>query len=522
MRDRVCLSFVEPAFGDTLSTLVTASSRQLAKRLLVSCAAMGIALACYAPTQLTVDIASDLDCPRAGIYVGSSLASAEIAAVTDRCERRDASTVEIGTFVLVPKGDRDAKLTMHFVAAVGRDPETCRGGPSASCVVARRIVSFIPHKSRTLRVRLDRVCQGVYCPEDQTCVGGRCRSALVGDDDDDCAGCGATDGGPDGGADADAETTDANGDAPTQDAGPPCPGATAGGVVATTAGLADFVAVTSDRVVWVVESAGDTNVFSKRLAAGEVPVSHGQITGQPTSLFAESNRAWVGTSVGLGTTAFAGGDLQRHGGVFPVTSVVARSGTAYVSTTDPGGKASLVAATPGAATTLIDLYPKALLALGSGTQVFALATSTGNVDELSLTPSSATIIQSISGPVKSVWLAVGDGAPYVSTTGSSPASIVRVGGAEHCFISTGRRIAADSTGIYALDQTPDLAVLVRCPAPGVLPLGLPPTAVPLETTRYTAVAALAVSPDPNGCVYFSAVVAGSGPISQIRATRRYP
>lgn len=181
--------------------------------------------ACKAPTQITIELRTDVRCADVrgtAITVGSlgSLEGTPATTVTTAC---DPATGRIGSMVIVPSGARDDQVALRFVMGLGRDPGECAPPAyGAGCIVARRALRFIEGRSLVVPVFLGAVCNGIPCEATQTCAGGSCTTAVI-EDSSRCAepsGCGESALGPGATPDAgppDAPETDAAG--PTPDAG---------------------------------------------------------------------------------------------------------------------------------------------------------------------------------------------------------------------------------------------------------------------------------------------------------------
>jgi hypothetical protein len=140
--------------------------------------------ACYSPTQIELALSTDIPCPTvaagggAEISVAAStegLASEEPVTTTTACNGSS-----IGTLVLVPSGGRGDRVALQIALRFPGRSERCRPPDDvADCVVARRVVTFIAHRSLRLPVNLDSRCRGVSCTADQTCEQGVCVAAEV-------------------------------------------------------------------------------------------------------------------------------------------------------------------------------------------------------------------------------------------------------------------------------------------------------------------------------------------------------
>ncbi len=146
--------------------------------------------ACREPTQITVELSTDVACAEARattVTVGlpGGLERGDPAVVSSACES-EGSRGELGTVVLVPSGDDDAPVGVKVTLAVSDDAvEDCSKEYGRHCIVARRTLRYLPHTPLVLPIELSRVCQGVFCDEDSTCQNGVCVDATV--DPNDCA-----------------------------------------------------------------------------------------------------------------------------------------------------------------------------------------------------------------------------------------------------------------------------------------------------------------------------------------------
>lgn len=99
------------------------------------------------------------------------------SAVTTRC---DETTGYIGSLVLVPHQDDRAEVAVRVVTArSNKPPEECLSRVTAECIVADRVVRFVPHRALTLPIRMQNVCSGVVCGPKETCTNGGCVSSIV-------------------------------------------------------------------------------------------------------------------------------------------------------------------------------------------------------------------------------------------------------------------------------------------------------------------------------------------------------
>jgi len=180
---------------------------------------------CRDPTQITVEIHTDVPCSdlrRVTLTVGGANDYESKAPVTVTADC-DASG-RVGTLVVVPSGRDTDELAIKVVAGVGADAESCKApdyGPN--CIVARRLLRYLPQTSVTLPIWLRRSCTGIPCTPTSTCVDDRCNPAKI-DNPEQCVtpeGCEPKPAPPDAAPPlADASRPDT---APPPDAAPPDP-----------------------------------------------------------------------------------------------------------------------------------------------------------------------------------------------------------------------------------------------------------------------------------------------------------
>jgi alpha-tubulin suppressor-like RCC1 family protein len=147
-------------------------------------------LGCGQPTQVTLDIWTDLPCdrrPATEIRVGVDLVSSppsRVVAATQTC----TPPGRIGSLVFVPDRDDSAPLAIEvaMVFSAGAAPAPAlahcrRGQEGPRCVVANRALRFVPHAKLYLPIIMRATCESVTCAQSYTCVDRSCRSAMVPD-----------------------------------------------------------------------------------------------------------------------------------------------------------------------------------------------------------------------------------------------------------------------------------------------------------------------------------------------------
>ncbi|HQY62475.1 MAG TPA: hypothetical protein PK141_13845 [Polyangiaceae bacterium] len=178
--------------------------------------ALAWASACREPTQLTLELTTDVKCSdhlTTAVVVGTlaqtaqSLAERPPAIQTSACTERGAGDAYIGSLVVVPSGDDTAEVAVKVVAGIGISPDQCTDPKDKRCIVARRVRKYVANTKLVLPITLNDACRGVPCGVDETCSRGQCVSVRC-EDTNTCdppprdAGADAGDGGEPPDADA--------------------------------------------------------------------------------------------------------------------------------------------------------------------------------------------------------------------------------------------------------------------------------------------------------------------------------
>lgn len=142
---------------------------------------------CRSPTELVLEIYTNVPCTETAewkgvaVYAGQPGASLEKkwpTLVTTACDLDGY----VGSLVVTPSDEKDARVGVRVVAGLSRNPEECEEAGYAGCIVARRSVRFLPHDSSELVVELLTECTNQGCDPDHTCLGGRCVDAATVDE----------------------------------------------------------------------------------------------------------------------------------------------------------------------------------------------------------------------------------------------------------------------------------------------------------------------------------------------------
>jgi hypothetical protein len=124
------------------------------------------------PTEIVLEVYTDLPCPaQAGVAAGRAgeLGDRATSATSNEC---DPETGSLGRLVVIPRADQGAEVALEIRVSDGSTSlENCVASKNyAGCIVARRILNFIPQRSVRLRVDLRNPCLDTPCDETTTCV----------------------------------------------------------------------------------------------------------------------------------------------------------------------------------------------------------------------------------------------------------------------------------------------------------------------------------------------------------------
>jgi hypothetical protein len=139
----------------------------------------GLAASCREPTEITLQVRTNLPCASdekwkgAAVYLGEPGADVERASPTLVATACD-SDGRIGSLVVVPSDSKSELLGVRVVAGITRKPEDCADADYQGCVVARRALRFTPHTPLELEIELTADCVSVGCDPTHTCFSGAC------------------------------------------------------------------------------------------------------------------------------------------------------------------------------------------------------------------------------------------------------------------------------------------------------------------------------------------------------------
>jgi hypothetical protein len=150
---------------------------------LLPAVASGIA-ACLGPTQVLLDVRTNVDCTNPASWRGIAISvgqpgvdveSRAPVLTTTSC----GASGEIGTLAVVPTGPKDAQVGIRVVAGITRNPEDCAAHGYDGCIVARRTIAYLQHQSQQLLVEMTSDCIGNACDLNHTCVNGSCTDPVT-------------------------------------------------------------------------------------------------------------------------------------------------------------------------------------------------------------------------------------------------------------------------------------------------------------------------------------------------------
>jgi hypothetical protein len=139
---------------------------------------------CREATEVDLEISTDALCAD---VTGTTITTGVVVEVEGLPSRAstldcDAATGRIGSITIAPRDAKDAEFGIRVVTGLGKDPNQCvKDGYVGGCIVARRLVSFIPHQRIVLPVLMEADCRDVPCSAVDTCRNGRCVPARVPD-----------------------------------------------------------------------------------------------------------------------------------------------------------------------------------------------------------------------------------------------------------------------------------------------------------------------------------------------------
>lgn len=94
----------------------------------------------------------------------------------------DPAKGRIGSIALVPRSQENARVAVRVVTGLSKSAAQCvRDGYEGGCVVARRILHYVPHRGIDIPIEMQGSCRDIACSATQTCRNGTCVPALIED-----------------------------------------------------------------------------------------------------------------------------------------------------------------------------------------------------------------------------------------------------------------------------------------------------------------------------------------------------
>ena len=247
-------------------------------KLLVGVGALAFLTSCRNPTQVRVLVSTDVGCgrgPNNGVAVGSltDFDTRPLSATSGPCvPSTNDGGADFGALVIVSSGENEEVAVKVVQGQDTKSAESCLNADDAYfgryCIVARRILRYVPNRTIDIEVPMLDECRGVRCDPSKTCVRKGCVSAVL--DMNDCLARGTCTQRDLGNADA-GPASDA-GDATivsTTDAGDAMPADATDATVIQDGDAGDAMPDATDATVIQDGDAGDGRIFAQQFASNE-------------------------------------------------------------------------------------------------------------------------------------------------------------------------------------------------------------------------------------------------------------
>ena len=138
---------------------------------------------CREPTEVTLELATDLDCATVLANGGVVIRVGSPASVeTDLALRVEATTCvngRIGSLVVLPSDSVDDQVAIFVTEGATAKTDACSRQNPKGCILARRVLRYVPHTPLKLPIELAVSCIDKPCSPGETCNRGQCRSDTV-------------------------------------------------------------------------------------------------------------------------------------------------------------------------------------------------------------------------------------------------------------------------------------------------------------------------------------------------------
>lgn len=264
-------------------------------------------IACFGPTQMQVEVLTDLSCAddvRSALYVGGD--PEPIGETGAESCKGGAPMSSLGDLVLTPgdRAGRSARVTVKARVAFGVDASGRRRQPAdcerdaSGCIFASRTFTYASHEQRRAPVRLYRDCIGKACGEGETCIqGAACVPDQVVCAGDDCAVAGEAPASTGGGRGDDGGASDGGPVDAGADVGAPAPRCTApdgGDVVASASGPPTRTATSATAFFWIHVQGSTFEVWRlPRAGGGPAQSVLPPVTGTVEAFAVRDDEVWL-------------------------------------------------------------------------------------------------------------------------------------------------------------------------------------------------------------------------------------
>lgn len=147
---------------------------------LVASAAIVIGTACREPTAIILEITTDVPCADVlsggGVDVRVGAAATVETSPSSQFQTLQCTGGKVGSLTIVPSGDEQDQVGLFVAVASKANPSIdqgksvdCSSVDPGNCIVAKRVLRYIPHTQLALPIHLGQACAGSNCAEGFSC-----------------------------------------------------------------------------------------------------------------------------------------------------------------------------------------------------------------------------------------------------------------------------------------------------------------------------------------------------------------
>lgn len=136
--------------------------------------------ACREPTAIVLEITTDVPCADVlsggGIDVRIGAATTVESAPTTQIQTLQCDGRKVGSLTIVPSGDEQDQVGLFVAVASKANPSIaqgksaeCNSASPGNCIIAKRILRYVPHTTLALPIHLGQACAGSNCPAGESC-----------------------------------------------------------------------------------------------------------------------------------------------------------------------------------------------------------------------------------------------------------------------------------------------------------------------------------------------------------------